>query len=343
RPADAAGGRGVAIRLRDAERPGEDLAAWIIQPFDRAGRQFLDFSPIPNSVGRTYLILLEPMPGVGPLGVTSLAAGTVDLSLAGEPQPIGLAVRRVYQAPPLVWLIVHGHRVASGALGPPWLAPAVILAFVGVVGVAGAAVLAITRAAGPVRAAVGAVALGAAFGALQTVGAQQQTATLVGSPPDAQGRIVADFTRVVRAPTTVVRGEDASTQNRVVRSVWARIGGEPLPAIYAHPPAELDFPVTVPERAVLRFSLGMDPEVWRPDRGDGVEFVVLVTDRGRSNVVMRDQINPKSNPADRRWHDREVSLAPWAGQEVVLTFRTVGLQNDAFDFALWGRPRIVQR
>ena len=57
---------------------------------------------------------------------------------------------------------------------------------------------------------------------------------------------------------------------------------EPRAILFQHPSSRVTYRVDVPERAGLHFGLGVDPAVWSPDKGDGVEY----------NVYVRNPENP---------------------------------------------------
>ncbi|HMN10843.1 MAG TPA: O-antigen ligase family protein [Bellilinea sp.] len=104
-------------------------------------------------------------------------------------------------------------------------------------------------------------------------------------------------------------------------------------------PVQLTYPVMIPEQGMLKFAIALDPEVWSPDKGDGVNFVVYLTDvaTNKTETIFNRYINPKSNPNERRWRNYVVDLSPWAGKEVTLTLATeAGPNKDfAFDWAGW--------
>lgn len=115
------------------------------------------------------------------------------------------------------------------------------------------------------------------------------------------------------------------------------------PVMYEHPSSRIAFRLKLPQEAYLCFGLGLNPETWSPDKGDGVEFEVLVQDGNSSQKVFSKYIDPKQNITDRRWHDEVVDLSRYGGKEVSLSFVTTpGYQgNDRFDWAGWSNPRIA--
>jgi len=104
--------------------------------------------------------------------------------------------------------------------------------------------------------------------------------------------------------------------------------------------------VQVPPDGALQFAVALSPDVWKPNRGDGVWFEVFVQEPddplGRETVFSR-YINPKDNLTDRRWRNYVVDLSPWAGRQVQLGLITrAGPADDwAYDWAGWAEPQLV--
>ena len=55
-------------------------------------------------------------------------------------------------------------------------------------------------------------------------------------------------------------------------------------------------------------------------------------------------INPKQNPADRRWFSQIIDLSDYAGQTLTITFETDSGQmgDNRYDWAGWGSPRLIR-
>ena len=120
------------------------------------------------------------------------------------------------------------------------------------------------------------------------------------------------------------------------------LGGLSPKAIFQHPPSTITYSIKVPKgRSVFRAGLGMTPDSWDKG-GDGVEFVVAVETRGERLELLQRYIDPKADPALRRWNDIEVDLSAYAGKEVKLSLITgPGPKGDLDnDWAVWGAPRI---
>ena len=113
--------------------------------------------------------------------------------------------------------------------------------------------------------------------------------------------------------------------------------------VYTHPekdaPMELIYDVMVPESALLRFSIALSPEVWTPEKGDGVNFKIYIREKGTEGgeFMFIRYINPKANPSDRRWRNYAVDLSAWSGKEVYLSLiAEAGPVGDySYDWAGW--------
>jgi hypothetical protein len=122
------------------------------------------------------------------------------------------------------------------------------------------------------------------------------------------------------------------------------IDGDRKPVLYMHPALQTSFHLVVPPGSYLSFSIALSPAVWHIGFGDGVQFDIYVDDSHTRQHPFSRYIDPKNIPADRRWHDYEIDLSPWAGKMVALTFSTgCGPNGNCnYDWAGWGEPRIVQ-
>lgn len=118
------------------------------------------------------------------------------------------------------------------------------------------------------------------------------------------------------------------------------IQGDSRPVLYMHPSASAASRVWLPEGARLEFALGVDPGVW-DKTGDGVHFEVDVREGDAVTRLLSAYVDPKSNPADRRWHEHAVDLGPFAGRQVELVLRTLPGESGDFDWAGWAKPRVI--
>jgi hypothetical protein len=107
------------------------------------------------------------------------------------------------------------------------------------------------------------------------------------------------------------------------------------------------FKTRVPDDGWLRVFLALKPEAWTQE-GDGVRFMVLVSDGRASDELFTQDINPYANQNDRKWTPVMVDLSPYAGEEVDVIFNTYGSRprdphDIRNDYAVWGAPEIVVR
>ena len=131
--------------------------------------------------------------------------------------------------------------------------------------------------------------------------------------------------------------------------VDATLNGETQKAIAPRPAAgtRVTWHLQVPDDGWLRLNLGIKPEAWQKE-GDGVLFMVGVSDGRSFEQLFSQYVNPFGNPADRRWIPVMVDLSAYGGEEVDLIFNTFASQpgkppDDRNDLALWGTPEIVIR
>jgi hypothetical protein len=120
------------------------------------------------------------------------------------------------------------------------------------------------------------------------------------------------------------------------------INGLSPPALFAHPPSRVTWTVNVPVRKpVLKTNVALRPYVWE-NRSDGVTFDVSVSD-GKHETTMTRFLNPGYQLNDRAWVEMDLDLSEYAGASVHVTLATSAgpRGNLAWDWALWGNPRIV--
>ncbi len=171
---------------------------------------------------------------------------------------------------------------------------------------------------------VGVVALAIAVGAWLYFRSRHETVKI---------DLLADFPTARRQP-----GPEAVTL------VEATIRGDARRAILAQPLAgtRITWHERIPENAFLRVSLGLQESAWKIP-GDGVLFMVGISDQGTYDGLLTVTINPFVVASDRRWTDVSLDLSSYAGSTVDIIFNTRSgpADNRNGDFALWGLPRIV--
>lgn len=123
------------------------------------------------------------------------------------------------------------------------------------------------------------------------------------------------------------------------------LGWDSRVALLAGAGTRFRFPVTLPASPALRVGLGYDPpaEDGPPSRG-AVRFRIRVAQAGEPGGSGGEVVLDERVPVNRSsgWLDRDVDLAPWAGEEVVLELLT-DLEDGAATVAGWGAPEVVTR
>jgi hypothetical protein len=127
------------------------------------------------------------------------------------------------------------------------------------------------------------------------------------------------------------------------------LNGESKRAIAVAPSVgtRITWKVRIPDDGWLRVDLGLKPEVWEQE-GDGVLFLVGVSDGRAFDQLFTQHVNPFGNSTDRRWIPVWVDLSAYGGEEIDVIFNTYaspsGKQPDQRnDLAVWGTPAIVVR
>ncbi len=118
-------------------------------------------------------------------------------------------------------------------------------------------------------------------------------------------------------------------------------------AIAPVPGSRLSWRLTIPRRAWLWVSIGMQTEAWK-NEGDGVKFIAGVSDGGTFKPLFEQHLHPYARQGDRKWFPIRVPLTPYEGREVEIVFTTEtsasgGGVDERHDLPLWGVPEIVVR
>jgi hypothetical protein len=124
---------------------------------------------------------------------------------------------------------------------------------------------------------------------------------------------------------------------------WTAIGDDSRPVLKMHPPSAVVYDMILSEDTWLRGAAALHPDVWSPDKGDGVLFQIQVFSQEGEETVYYNEIDPKNLPDHRRWHDFEIDLSRYAGQRVTIKFLTYPLNSNDWDWAVWGAPVLVTR
>ncbi|UCD83290.1 MAG: glycosyltransferase [Deltaproteobacteria bacterium] len=118
------------------------------------------------------------------------------------------------------------------------------------------------------------------------------------------------------------------------------IDGRKENVLFENPNTEVTYKIRVPEEARLKFSLALNPKIWSPEKGEGVEFELRLDVSGKKEKIFSQFIDPKNKPEDRKWHDVEIDLHQYAEKRIAISFITRA-ENTDYGWAGWGRPRIV--
>ena len=127
----------------------------------------------------------------------------------------------------------------------------------------------------------------------------------------------------------------------------ATLGDESRRAIFTEAPGRIIWRIRVPDDAWLRVALAVKEEAWEQE-GDGVLFLVGISDGRQYEPLLTQQVNPFGNKGDRRWIPVMLDLSSFTGEEVELIFNAYnspeGKGSDPRgDLALWGTPEVVVR
>jgi hypothetical protein len=129
--------------------------------------------------------------------------------------------------------------------------------------------------------------------------------------------------------------------------VDATLAGTTRRAVQANGPSRIGWKVAVPKDAWLEVAIGQREEAWTTE-GDGVLFMIGVSDGATFSELMSLVVNPYAIPGDRTWHPLLLDLSVFAGKTVDLIFNTYSSPPDQpidvrGDLPVWGEPRVVIR
>lgn len=113
------------------------------------------------------------------------------------------------------------------------------------------------------------------------------------------------------------------------------------------PGSRLTWRIRVPDDGWFFVSLGLKPEAWEQE-GDGVNFMVGISDGRIYDELLVQHVNPYGDPTNRRWIPVYVDISAYGGEDVELILNTrsgpAGSEGDTrHDYAVWGAPEIVVR
>lgn len=101
--------------------------------------------------------------------------------------------------------------------------------------------------------------------------------------------------------------------------------------------------IVVPPRAVLRLSFGVETSAWWIDSAPVYFRVVVETEDGQRQDLLRRILDPARKPAERGWFDADVDLTDLVGRKVRLRFTTEPAEagDTRPSLPVWGDPRIL--
>jgi ABC-type polysaccharide/polyol phosphate transport system ATPase subunit len=137
---------------------------------------------------------------------------------------------------------------------------------------------------------------------------------------------------------------DAKIENAkgiTVQAQTVEIQSVPRRVIFAHPPSQIKYNLTVEPGSSLAFAIGILPEVW--DKiPQGVKFDIDVVSYGVTETLFSRVLTPKRNIGDRGWHNFIITLEKYSRMNVSLVFNTSGSGEDlSYCWSAWGWGRIV--
>lgn len=143
---------------------------------------------------------------------------------------------------------------------------------------------------------------------------------------------------------TLVRDDPAQPAERSVKRIVA--WREQRTAVVTHLPAAIEYPVHVPDGAVLdlAYTVAALGEIF--DDVPPVHFRVVLSDEaGVEHALLDRVVDVRARVPDRHWFDARIDLTPWAGVAATLAFRA-DTEHPTADappaLALFSAPRILQ-
>ena len=123
------------------------------------------------------------------------------------------------------------------------------------------------------------------------------------------------------------------------RAIWSTtLGDRTDPALFLHPPAQLQFTLQGGGRGRLSFAVAVHPEAWGKPNSGACHF--LVTADGR--VTWSLTLDPTRNQEERCWHEfsLEVPHSQTGVHEIVFATQAVGV-GATYRWALWRAPQFT--
>jgi len=119
-------------------------------------------------------------------------------------------------------------------------------------------------------------------------------------------------------------------------------GGITSPSLFQHPVVATQ-PSTVSYQLELPRSTGSQKLFLVTDTGlaDGIQWGQLDADGVRFLIRINDQVVLDQTLTECRWIHHCIDLNPFQNRKVKVDFITLPGQNTAYDWAIWGEPRIL--
>ena len=104
-------------------------------------------------------------------------------------------------------------------------------------------------------------------------------------------------------------------------------------ALYAPPPTELAFPLSIERKGTLRFSYCLSR---KSPNGSRARFKVLMRTAEGDELLWSDGLSTKAS--QWTWHEAEIDLSDYEGQSGSLVLKTVAKNGDPHP--MWGSPMV---
>ena len=125
-------------------------------------------------------------------------------------------------------------------------------------------------------------------------------------------------------------------------------GGRRRRWLFMHPPSRATVTFKIRDTGtVFQSGVGLRPDAWLTDYGDGMVFAVEISPAGVEKGLGAGgqrcslRINPRALEDERRWIEFRVPLDRWVGQTVDLTLLTGPVEDVRNDWGGWGNPMVV--
>lgn len=118
---------------------------------------------------------------------------------------------------------------------------------------------------------------------------------------------------------------------------WFNINKDSKIVLFEHPPAKIAYKfIPDEEESILNFSVGLDPNIWDPQYGEGVTFKIDVLVNNDTIEIYNEYVDPKNNVDHRKWFENTIDLSNFIDKEITLEFITSTHNSNAYAWAGWG-------